>query len=162
MSARSCQNLPGIVALILFAAMSHCCAQPAAADEDGYVTEENILYRSGNSLTEYMQERCRLDLYYPKNSTGFSTVVWFHGGGLKAGNRFVPEALREQGIAVVAVNYRLSPKVRAPAWIEDGQPLSHGHSGTLNITEARPIRFLSVGIRPAGTSPAWWAWTAAG
>ena len=86
-----------------------------------YALEENILYRNAaeEKLTDYMQERCLLDIYYPENSQGFATVVWFHGGGLKAGNRFVPEALKEQGIAVVAVNYRFSPKVNHPAYIED-------------------------------------------
>ncbi len=31
----------------------------------------------------------------------------------------MPEGLKEQGIAVVAVGYRLSPQVKAPAYIED-------------------------------------------
>ncbi len=84
-----------------------------------YETVTNILYREGAQLTDYMKERCRLDVYHPKHIKHFPTVVWFHGGGLKAGNRKVPEELREKGIAVVAVNYRLHPKVRSPAYIED-------------------------------------------
>ena len=83
-----------------------------------YKTTTNILYREGK-LTEYMRERCRLDVYYPKHKKDFPTVVWFHGGGLKAGNRKVPEALQGKGIAVVAVNYRLHPKVKSPAYVED-------------------------------------------
>lgn len=83
-----------------------------------YVNEKEILYRLGDQ-TEYMKERCRLDIYYPKNHKAFSTVVWFHGGGLKAGNKFIPETLKDQGIAVVAVNYRFSPHVKSPAYIED-------------------------------------------
>jgi acetyl esterase/lipase len=66
-----------------------------------------------------MKERCVLDLYYPENTADFITVVWFHGGGLTAGERFIPEVLKEQGIAVIAVNYRLYPKVKCPAYIED-------------------------------------------
>ena len=66
-----------------------------------------------------MTERCRLDVYHPIVAQDFPTVVWFHGGGLKAGKRSVPEALTEQGIAVVAVNYRLHPGVKSPAYIED-------------------------------------------
>jgi acetyl esterase/lipase len=69
-----------------------------------------------------MKERCILDIYYPKNTSGYATVVWFHGGGIKAGNKFIPEWLKNQGIAVVAVNYRLSPRsprVSCPAYIED-------------------------------------------
>jgi acetyl esterase/lipase len=84
-----------------------------------YVMTRDIPYRTGDELTEYMRERCRLDLYYPRDKEGFSTVVWFHGGGLKAGNKSVPGGLREKGIAVVSVNYRLSPHVKAPAYIED-------------------------------------------
>ena len=89
-----------------------------AADGD-YSLAENILYRDGEELTEYQKERCRLDVYYPAKQKKFATVVWFHGGGLKAGNRSVPKGLREQGIAVVAVNYRLHPQVKAPVYIED-------------------------------------------
>ena len=87
--------------------------------EASYETATNILYRGGAQVTDYMKERCRLDVYHPKHIKHFPTVVWFHGGGLKAGNRKVPEELREKGIAVVAVNYRLHPKVKSPAYIED-------------------------------------------
>lgn len=66
-----------------------------------------------------MEERCRLDVYAPADTNGFTTVVWFHGGGLTGGSRFVPEPLKEKGIAVVAAGYRLSPQVKSPGYIED-------------------------------------------
>lgn len=91
----------------------------ATAKHPEYQTVKDILYRSGDELSDYMRERCRLDVYYPTRKKDFSTVVWFHGGGLKAGHRSIPKALTEQGIAVVAVNYRLHPQVSAPAYIED-------------------------------------------
>ncbi len=86
-----------------------------------YNVEQNILYRDGSkeALTEYMDERCRLDLYFPDNRKNFATVVWFHGGGLTHGHATIPEKLKGQGLAVAAVNYRLSPKVSNPAYIED-------------------------------------------
>jgi len=84
-----------------------------------YRTVKDVLYRSGDNLTPYMRGRCRLDLYYPQGVKQYATVVWFHGGGLKAGNRSVPKELQNKGIAVIAVNYRLHPKVKAPAYIED-------------------------------------------
>jgi acetyl esterase/lipase len=92
-----------------------------AAEKPVYQTDENILYRgdASESLDETMKDRCRLDVYYPAGKTGFKTVVWFHGGGLTGGNRSVPLPLKGQGIAVVAVNYRLSPKAKCPAYIED-------------------------------------------
>ena len=71
------------------------------------------------SVDTYIESRCKLDVYYPKGRTGFSTLVWFHGGGLKGGHKRIPPALMRKGIAVVAVNYRLHPKVSAPSYIED-------------------------------------------
>lgn len=84
-----------------------------------YKLETDLLYRSEVGLDEYQQERCRLDVYVPENQQGFATVVWFHGGGLTGGNKSIPEGLKHRGIAVVAANYRLSPKVSSPTYIED-------------------------------------------
>jgi acetyl esterase/lipase len=82
---------------------------------------ENIPYRSeadraGDPL---MESRCRLDVYAPEGVEGFPTVLWFHGGGLSGGEKFIPEELKGQGVAVVAANYRLAPAVSAPSYIED-------------------------------------------
>lgn len=79
-----------------------------------YRTEDNVPYRGENS-----PERCRLTLYFPTDLKDFPTVVWFHGGGLKDGERFVPEELKNQGLAIVAPGYRLSPSVKCPVYIED-------------------------------------------
>ncbi len=84
-----------------------------------YQTETNISYRSGENLDEYMKERCKLDVYFPENLDSFTTVVWFHGGGLTGGKKSIPERLKNHKLAVIAVNYRLSPKVKSPAFIED-------------------------------------------
>ena len=86
-----------------------------------YHLKENIQYYpdSINHLDSYINERCVLDVYYPKDSANFATVVWFHGGGITGGNKEIPEALKEKGIAVIGVNYRLSPKISAPKYIED-------------------------------------------
>lgn len=84
-----------------------------------YQTIENIQYREDDVLTDYMNERCRLDLYYPENSSDFTTIIWFHGGGITGGEKFIPERWKNKGLAVVAVNYRLSPKVKCPEYIED-------------------------------------------
>jgi len=105
--------------LVALSCPSSVSAQKADKPTRTYATAADILYRDGDGLTDYMKERCRLDVYYPKGAKDFSTVVWFHGGGLKAGKRSVPELLQEKGIGVVAVNYRLHPKVKSPAYIED-------------------------------------------
>ena len=71
------------------------------------------------TAAQYRSERCKLDVYYPKGKKGFKTIVWFHGGGLTEGEKYIPEQLKKKGIAVVAVNYRLSPKAKSPAAVQD-------------------------------------------
>lgn len=92
-----------------------------AQNNQGYLLKENVFYRTAEEAKndEYVAERCKLDIYYPADKKGFTTVVWFHGGGITSGEKHISEKLKKQGIAVVAVNYRLNPKVNCPAYIED-------------------------------------------
>lgn len=91
-------------------------------------TEVGIGYKKGDSLSAYEKERCRLDLYLPPEGQrkGFATLVWFHGGGLTGGSKEGVETRRiasslatQEGIAVVVPNYRLSPKAKYPAYVDD-------------------------------------------
>lgn len=91
----------------------------------------DVPYKNGDALTEYEQQRCRLDVYLPKGKKNFPTLVWFHGGGLKNGDKrslqsgdsvkseSIAHSFAENGIAVVVPNYRLSPKATYPAYIQD-------------------------------------------
>ena len=92
-----------------------------AQENQKYSFKENISYRTEDEekQNEYIAERCKLDIYYPADKKTFTTVVWFHGGGITSGNKHIPEKLMTQGIAIIAVNYRLSPKAKCPAYIED-------------------------------------------
>lgn len=91
-----------------------------------YLTENNIHYydEKTNKSDVYINERCVLDIYIPKIVKNFPTVIWFHGGGLTGGQKEIPEQLKNKGIAVIGVNYRLSPKVNAPKYIEDAAAAS--------------------------------------
>ena len=94
------------------------CAHITALSAQTYTTLTDLSNRPAATDT-YAQERCRLDLYYPTRDTGFATIVYFHGGGLRSGEKHFPAAWREQGIAVVAANYRLHPRVANPTYTED-------------------------------------------
>lgn len=98
-----------------------CGGLGAAAEDFSYTTELNIPYYSGHirNSDPYVAERCVLDVYYPKGKRDVATIVWFHGGGLTGGQKYIPEALKDQGMCIVAVNYRLYPRVKAPVYIED-------------------------------------------
>jgi acetyl esterase/lipase len=91
------------------------------AQNNEYKIISDVPYYSQITIEQngYIKERCLLDIYYPKNINNFPTIVWFHGGGLTGGEKEIPFALKEKGFAVIGVNYRLSPKVNAPAYIED-------------------------------------------
>lgn len=87
--------------------------------QETYKTVKDISYIPAGETGGYRKERCKLDVYYPVGKKGFPTIVWFHGGGLEGGGKHVPEMFMNQGFAVVAVNYRLSPKAQNPAYTED-------------------------------------------
>jgi acetyl esterase/lipase len=79
------------------------------------------------SQTPYEQERCKLDLTVPVGTKGFATCVYFYGGGLKKGSKDlaseycteIRQSLAQAGVAVVTPDYRLSPKVKYPAYVDD-------------------------------------------
>lgn len=68
----------------------------------------------------YSNERCKLDVKSPANAKALPVIVWFHGGGITAGNKHYPFGMEnENGLVLVAVNYRLSPKIKAAEAVED-------------------------------------------
>ena len=105
---------------LFFLLLTFICFNVSAQNEE-YILKENIPYYETKEKDKdaYIRERCFLDVYYPKNKKGFATIVWFHGGGITGGNKEIPQALKNKGYAIVGVGYRLSPRVKAPAYIED-------------------------------------------
>jgi acetyl esterase/lipase len=111
--------LPTFIAIFVLA--TALLAEGPAATE---VTKlPNVAYKSGEALTSYESERCKLDVYLPANAKDFPTLVWFHGGGLTGGSKDgtdkMARSLAASGLAVVAANYRLSPRAKFPAYLED-------------------------------------------
>lgn len=106
---------------IALRALALCLSTSALGQGSKYITESDLPYynESIRNTDEYIKKRCLLDIYYPENKNDFATLVWFHGGGLKGGSKGIPKGLKEKGLCIVAVNYRLHPKVKAPKYIED-------------------------------------------
>ncbi len=106
---------------------SRTLAQEGNAIE--YAQTLGVSYYSDEELSagdEYQKTQCKLDILYPKNAENpFATIVWFHGGGLTGGQKYIPSAFKrlkayqEGRLAIVAVGYRLSPKAPFPSFIED-------------------------------------------
>ena len=80
----------------------------------------NLPYYPKNDTSDaYKKSQCKLDVYIPNNKKSLPVIVWFHGGGLTAGTKEIPEELKNDKFIIVSVEYRLSPKVHSPAYIED-------------------------------------------
>lgn len=105
--------------LILFLLAFSVGAIGQTAEVIRYIIKSDISYIGKGETDSYRNERCKLDIYYPQNKTKYPTVVWFHGGGLEAFQKEIPQQLQNSGIAVVGVNYSLSPKAKNPAYTED-------------------------------------------
>ncbi|MDG2014347.1 MAG: alpha/beta hydrolase [Pirellulaceae bacterium] len=105
----------GLLAGLSLLLVSNCPAQSPAKSNDQ--TEKAIAYRTPEQGTAVAP--CLLDIYYPRDVQDFATIIWFHGGGLTSGQRQIPPQLIDQGVAVVAVGYRLSPQVKVTECIDD-------------------------------------------
>lgn len=86
-------------------------------------THKDIAYRTGEGADPV---RHQLDLYLPKDARDFPVVFFIHGGAWSMGNKNeyglyekLGKALAAQGIGMVSINYRLTPKVTHPGHIED-------------------------------------------
>jgi predicted esterase len=86
-----------------------------------YQITKNIPYYpdSISSKNSYIKEQCLLDIYKPIGKSNAPVIVWFHGGGLTGGTKEIPKDLLDYGYLIVSIEYRLSPKVKAPGYIED-------------------------------------------
>ena len=103
--------------MMLLAVQLFFCTGLSAQDGASCIVRD-IAYREAGG-DAYIDSMCRLDLCCPTDRKGFPTVIWFHGGGLTAGHRELPEALCGQGFAVAGVEYRLVPHVQVAQCVED-------------------------------------------
>lgn len=136
------------------------CGSSPAQEADGLRVLSDLAYKSGDTLTDYERKRCKLDVYLPPTGKGFATLVWFHGGGLKNGDKGdtqddsvktvkIARSLAANGLAVVAPNYRLSPHAKYPAYIQDAAAAVAWAQKNLPPHGADPTK-LFVGGHSAG------------
>jgi acetyl esterase/lipase len=82
--------------------------------------KKDITYAEGQPEDE---AKHKLDLYLPKEKTGFPVFLFVHGGSWSSGDRsqYPPLGNRyaSEGIGTAVMSYRLAPKNQFPAQIED-------------------------------------------
>ena len=95
-------------------------APPPLPVPDSVLLKEAIPYAGGPGADP---ARNLLDLYLPKHTAAFATVVFVHGGGYQRGDRTLGHnlgvVLANHGVAVASISYRLYPQVKHPAQIQD-------------------------------------------
>ncbi len=82
------------------------------------VPKKSYVYKEAGDL------RIELDVHRPETEDRLPVLVWIHGGALLMGNRNgVPGHLlslcRSEGFALVSIDYRLAPHVKAPEIVGD-------------------------------------------
>ena len=87
------------------------CTQ--AADKPHEI-REGIPYYADGTTDAYVQEKCVLDIYQPDSKEGMPVIIWFHGGGLTSGKRYLPGELRK---ALTGLKLEVKAEVR---FVEDG------------------------------------------
>ena len=141
---------------ILLTLMVLLFAAGAYADET-WKTDTNIPYTS--KTDDYSTHRLLLDIHHPEGTaSAMPVIVWFHGGGLTGGEKFIPAELSRQGYVVVAPNYRLIPNVgvseciddaaEAVAWVADNIAAYGGDPSKIFVTGHSAGGFLTsmIGI----------------
>lgn len=107
-----------------------CHAQAPAADEVRVHYNVDYTRTIDEQNRKDIDPQRTLDLYFPKPVKGAPAtpiLVFFHGGGWMAGDKSsevegtiaFARGCAKEGVAVVITNYRLAPKARHPAQIED-------------------------------------------
>jgi len=115
---------PGLLALgalVLGASLSACSGENAQQNFNRTVSTRGL-----NVVTEQRygpDARNMLDVYAPPNARNAPVVLFVHGGswegGDKSGHKFVGESLARAGYVTGVMNYRLAPKNRYPAYVQD-------------------------------------------
>jgi len=97
------------------------CAAAAAAEglaaETSYETIRNVVY------AEREDRSLRADVYRPAGDGPFPAVLCVHGGAWAMGHKGqmagVARRLADAGYVAISINYRLAPKHKFPAQIDD-------------------------------------------
>ena len=114
-------------------------------------------YRSAADLAYGNHPRQKVDVYMPSQQLadmalavgGAPAVVFFYGGSWSSGDRadyrFVGEALAAQGILTMVADYRLSPEVRYPVFLQDSALATRWAFANAQKYGADPARIFVMG-----------------
>ncbi len=111
-----------LFAVVLPGRLARAADEAKAAQTGGNFevdVHKDIPYVEGKDV----DERQKLDLYLPKGTKDYPVLFFIHGGGWTGGSRSgfdkIGRTFAKNGVGFVSTGYRLSPKVKHPAHIQD-------------------------------------------
>lgn len=110
---KNIKRTPRLLALVALIAWS-------AAARAQYTTLTDIPYSTEDNA--YARARCKLDVHYSRALKDAPVVVWFHGGGIEAGNKHIDPELQEQAYLWRMLQLMGHPKVK----LYEMQGFGHG------------------------------------
>jgi acetyl esterase/lipase len=104
-------SIAAVIAIVLTSNVVNAVEPPA-------LVKKTYTYKSAGEV------KVQLDVHRPDDAKTRPTLVWIHGGALITGNKGgVPRNLldlsRDEGYALVSIDYRLAPEVKVPDIISD-------------------------------------------
>ena len=133
-----------VAGAVLLSAQFACGAEPPA------LVKKTLTYKTAGEL------KIQADVYRPDDTTARPVVVWIHGGALISGNRkSVPQNLldlcRNEGYALVSIDYRLAPEVKLPEIVADVEDAFRWLRGDVaKDFQLDPARFVVTGSSAGG------------
>jgi acetyl esterase/lipase len=91
---------------------------------NGLVPKDASSKRIAQNVAYGSDKRQVLDVFAPRDGKGpWPVVVFVHGGSWESGNKngyeFAGRAIAAQGFVAMVMNYRLHPKAKYPAFVQD-------------------------------------------
>jgi acetyl esterase/lipase len=112
------------------------------------IAEENIEYANPG------KQHLKLDLYRPKEGGPHPVVICIHGGGFVGGQResmrWICVRLASEGYAAATIQYRLAPKYRFPACVEDCKAAVRWVRANAEKYNFDPNRIAAMGTSAGG------------
>lgn len=138
-------SILGAALVLCLLLVSSACVVPASA------VERDVVYCSCHGMPLTM------DIYYPKaGSAPVPVIVYVHGGGWYSGDKTTGTGQQDipgllgRGYVVAAVNYRLAPKYKFPAQIEDLKCAIRFLRANATTYDLDPTRFGVLGSSAGG------------
>jgi acetyl esterase/lipase len=128
--------------------------QQSFSKETKNLDSTNVRHHWDIFYTESKDSLQSLDVYWNSKSKDAKVLMFVHGGGWLSGDkkqyREMASRLAQNGLTVVLINYRLSPKVKFPSHIEDVASAIHWAESSIGTYNGNKENIYLMGHSAGG------------